>query len=193
MTRGLLTPLSPSEEIALRRVANGSPVIDTQIAGNLCRLALIERTPSGFRLTPLGRQRYDALPKALLLAHRRSLHAVSGYVEGLLEKAQLRVRAPKAEPRRQAPRASAAVAPKEAEESSEGDADDHEALVMDLCELRRWKVQAAAGLEEVRKSLLLHRARDAELCAASRACIETSQLLLSKSTPTLPAWLAAMH
>jgi hypothetical protein len=62
MTRGLLAPLSPHEEIALRRVAYGSPVIDVHVAGVLCRLGLIERTATGFRLTPLGQQRYDALP-----------------------------------------------------------------------------------------------------------------------------------
>ena len=87
-----LTPLSSDEEIALRRIAHGSSVALT-LAARLQDLALIQRTNGGQRLTPLGQQRYDALPKAPLLTRQRSINAVTGYVEGLIEKAQARARA----------------------------------------------------------------------------------------------------
>ena len=91
MTGGLLAPLSPPEEIALRRIAHGSlAVVDAKVASRLVALALIQRTSTGLRLTPLGRLRFDALPKAPLLAQQRSVHAMTGYVEGLIEKAQSR-------------------------------------------------------------------------------------------------------
>src|SRR5262245_11961630 len=94
MTRGLLTPLSPHDELALRRVAHGSAIIDAQVAARLVSLALIEQAGASPRLTPLGRLRYNALPKAPLLTRQRSIHAITGYVEGLIEKAQSRGRTP---------------------------------------------------------------------------------------------------
>src|SRR4051812_28537371 len=66
MTSGLLASLSPPQEIALRRIAHGSFVVDAQAAASLIALALVQRTNNGLRLTPLGRLRYDALPKAPL-------------------------------------------------------------------------------------------------------------------------------
>jgi hypothetical protein len=88
----LPTPLSSHEEIALRRLAHGSNV-DSQMAGRLQDLALIQLTNRGYRLTPLGKIRYDALPKAPLLTGPRSIHAITGYIEDLIEKAQSRARA----------------------------------------------------------------------------------------------------
>lgn len=81
MARGLIAPLSPQQEIALRRIALGSLIVDAQVAAKLVDLALIERTSSGYRLTPLGRLRYNALPKAPLLMRQRSVLAVTDYVE----------------------------------------------------------------------------------------------------------------
>jgi hypothetical protein len=89
--KSALTPLSPDEEIALRRIAHGSNV-GSPAAARLQDLALIQRTKGGYRLTPLGQLRYDALPKATLLTRPRSIHAVTGYVEGLIDKAQSRAR-----------------------------------------------------------------------------------------------------
>ena len=86
-----LTPLSSDEEIALRRIAHGSNV--PPVAARMQDLALIQRTKGGYRLTPLGQLRYDALPKAPLLTRPRSINAVTGYVEGLIDKAQSRARA----------------------------------------------------------------------------------------------------
>ena len=90
--KSVLTPLSSHEEIALRRIAHGSSV-DRPMAARLQSLALIRLTNRGYRLTPLGQQRYDALPKAALLSRLRSIHAVIGYVEGLIDKARFRAQA----------------------------------------------------------------------------------------------------
>jgi hypothetical protein len=87
----VLAPLSPPEKIALRRNAHGSlGVVDPKMASTLLALALIQRTSTVLRLTPLGRLRFDALPKAPLLAQQRSIHAMADYVGGLIEKAQSR-------------------------------------------------------------------------------------------------------
>ena len=60
MTVGLLAPLSPQEEIALRRVALGSFVVDAQAASRLIGMVLLQRTSSGLRLTPLGQRHFNA-------------------------------------------------------------------------------------------------------------------------------------
>jgi hypothetical protein len=61
MERGLLAPLSPIEEKALRRVAHGiskpKHLRDIAIA-RLKRLALVEEQEGRIRLTQLGAQRY---------------------------------------------------------------------------------------------------------------------------------------
>ena len=86
--KSALTPLSSDEEIALRRIAHGLSV-GPPVAARL-DLALIQRTNEGYRLTPLGQLRYEALPKAPLLTRPRSINAVTGYVEGLIDKAKSR-------------------------------------------------------------------------------------------------------
>jgi hypothetical protein len=87
MTRALFKTLKPSEEIALRRVAHGSIVIDARAACRLQALTLIESKSGGLRLTPLGRLRFNALAKAPLLAAVRSTATLADYIEGLLAKA----------------------------------------------------------------------------------------------------------
>jgi len=65
--RGLLAPLSPHEEVTLRRVALGiaSPTdLPTRDVERLKSLVLIEEYPAGLRLTPTGRKRYLALPNS---------------------------------------------------------------------------------------------------------------------------------
>jgi hypothetical protein len=63
--RGLLAPLSPNEEVTLRRVALGIaqpadlPAKDIE---RLKALALVEEHRAGLRLTPVGKKRYLALP-----------------------------------------------------------------------------------------------------------------------------------
>ena len=69
MTRGLLAQLSAHEEIVLRRIALCSGErLDEAHLRRLQHLVLIERHGGAWRLTPLGRQRYDSLAKPLLRA-----------------------------------------------------------------------------------------------------------------------------
>jgi hypothetical protein len=66
MIRGSLAPLSPNEEVTLRRVALGISEPASLSASDIKRLtafALIENSGGGLRLTPAGRKRYRALPK----------------------------------------------------------------------------------------------------------------------------------
>lgn len=65
MKRSLNAPLSPHEEVALRRVAQGmgpTDVLSARATARLTSLELIEVSESGMQLTPIGRQRYSALP-----------------------------------------------------------------------------------------------------------------------------------
>jgi hypothetical protein len=63
--RALHAPLSPNEELTLRRIARSSTAILLPGAVmRLARLSLIEAHGSGYRLTSLGWQRYQALPQA---------------------------------------------------------------------------------------------------------------------------------
>lgn len=64
MARSLNAPLSPHEEVALRRVALGMgprDVLSARAVARLKSLELIEVSESGVRLTPVGQQRYSAL------------------------------------------------------------------------------------------------------------------------------------
>jgi hypothetical protein len=194
MTGGLLAPLSPPEEIALRRIAHGSlAVVDAKVASRLVALALIQRTSTGLRLTPLGRLRFDALPKAPLLAQQRSVHAMTGYVEGLIEKAQSRAIAHAAAASAKTPDA-AAPAPMDLlleprdEQEHRGEFTisppvfyyfDHE----------HWKSRAERALVRSRRAMVEHRKRQVTLCDASRRCIEYSRSLLKESVPARPSWL----
>ncbi len=69
--RGQLVQLSPNEEITLRRVAFGESPERTMRPQDLARLrqlCLIDDGKDGPQLTPGGRQRFDALPRALTLS-----------------------------------------------------------------------------------------------------------------------------
>jgi hypothetical protein len=60
MERGLLAPLSPNEQTALRRVANGISKpkhLRTASIARLKLLALVEERGGRIQLTPLGTQR----------------------------------------------------------------------------------------------------------------------------------------
>lgn len=63
--RGLKVPLSPNEEVTLRRIAIGSPtVLSVADVARLEQLELIEiGVGATWTLTPLGRQRYASLPR----------------------------------------------------------------------------------------------------------------------------------
>ncbi len=61
--RGLLVPLSPNEQTALRRVANGisrPKHLRAASVARLKRLALVEEHEGHIRLTPLGTRRFRA-------------------------------------------------------------------------------------------------------------------------------------
>lgn len=66
MTRGLLAQLSPNEETALRRIAlgRGGERLDDAHVRRLRQLMLIERKGGSWRMTCLGRQRYELLEKS---------------------------------------------------------------------------------------------------------------------------------
>ena len=66
MERGLRAPLSPHEEITLRRVALGiskAKRLPARDVAHLIRLCLIDEKDGRLSLTALGRQRYQGLPK----------------------------------------------------------------------------------------------------------------------------------
>ena len=66
MARGRLAPLSPNEEVTLRRVALGiapAATLSKRDVERLKALLLIEEHDGGLRLRPLGRERYLALAK----------------------------------------------------------------------------------------------------------------------------------
>ena len=198
MTDGLLAPLSPSEEIALRRIAYGSLVaIDGRVASRLLALALILRTSSGMRLTPLGRLRFDALPKAPLLAQQRSIHAMTGYVEGLIERAQSRASALAAaesakKPAAPAPRPMLAPAGLLPETQGEEQGQDELTIcrpVYFYFDCEHWKSCAERALVRSRRAILEHRQRQVSLCDASMRRIESSRSLLKESVPAWPSWL----
>ena len=65
--RGLLAPLSPHEEVTLRRVALGiaQPVdLPAKDIERLKALVLVEDHGASLRLTPVGKKRYLALPNS---------------------------------------------------------------------------------------------------------------------------------
>jgi hypothetical protein len=71
MSRGLLAPLSPNEEVTLRRVALGltkTRDLPRRDLDRLKRLELVETVGKQPVLTALGRQRYGMLPRPVLFA-----------------------------------------------------------------------------------------------------------------------------
>jgi hypothetical protein len=197
MTNGLLAPLSPQQEIALRRVANGSLVVDVQAASSLIALSLLQRTNSGLRLTPLGRLRYDALPKAPLLGHQRSIHAATGYVEGLIEKAQSRAANREAQVASSSPpRPERTPAPAGLLlDAQDGEEDRHELRAQQqvyfFLDSEHWMSRAERNLMRTRQAIMEHRQRQVSLCEASKRRIEFSRSLLKVSIPQRPSWLSA--
>lgn len=71
--RAILIPLSAAEEIALRRIHLGSTEVSPDLIVRLKELALIERAAGGWRLTPLGKRRYNELADAPLRGRAPSL------------------------------------------------------------------------------------------------------------------------
>jgi hypothetical protein len=68
MAHGLRAPLSPNEELTLRRVALGVALAKDLRAGDVLRLlslGLIEDRGDHFDLTALGRERYEHLHEVI--------------------------------------------------------------------------------------------------------------------------------
>lgn len=68
MTRGRSAPLSANEEVTLRRIALGickTSQLSQRDVERLRTICLIEDTGGSLKLTPLGRERYLALPKSV--------------------------------------------------------------------------------------------------------------------------------
>ena len=66
MDRGLVAPLSPNEEIALRSVAYGSVDVSARHVQRLIKLALVTSEKSGLRLTEVGARRLRGLAAAVI-------------------------------------------------------------------------------------------------------------------------------
>jgi hypothetical protein len=90
--RGLLAPLSSNEEVTLRRVAMESTSTHKLAAEHLKRLEqlkLIEAAMRGYRLTPLGRHRYNALPRPAALATDGSLGEIEQILSDVVRSRQI--------------------------------------------------------------------------------------------------------
>lgn len=188
-------PLSPPQEIALRRIAHGSLVVDAQVASRLIALALVERVTGGLRLTPLGLLRFNALPKAPLLGKQRSVHAATGYVEALVEKAQSRAANQDAQ-RKEPPVSPPEPPPIRTDLLLEAHEDECKELpanqpIYFFFDSYEWMSRAEHNLTRMRRAIMEHRERQVRLCDTSNRRIESSRLLLKASVPHRPAWLAA--
>jgi hypothetical protein len=67
MERGLRAPLSPHEEVTLRRIGRGISEAKHLLARDvayLIRLCLVAENDGRLSLTDIGRERYRALPNA---------------------------------------------------------------------------------------------------------------------------------
>lgn len=188
--RGLPVPLSPEQEIVLRRIAHGSLIVDSQAVARLRQLALIEPTSSGYRLSPLGRLHYDALPQAPLLTRSRSIHAVTGYIEGVIEKAQARRRT-----KLPAAGTEAGTAPRPI--LLDADDDDNEdlngALLSSWFDSEHFRSSARIALKKIRRCMKQSEQRQIHLLDASMRRIARSRSLLEQTTPIRPTWLNALH
>jgi hypothetical protein len=87
--RGLLAPLSSHEEVILRRVAMGSTQkLPEQHLKRLEQLKLIVFNGSRYQLTPLGRQRYNSLPRAAALASDGSPGEIEQILSNVIQSKQ---------------------------------------------------------------------------------------------------------
>lgn len=194
MTGGASAPLSPREAIALRRIAHGSLFFDAPAVSRLIALALVQQTSRGVRLTPLGQLRLNALPKSPLLARQRSIQALSGYVEGLIEKAQSQLAnktgsdesSPPSPP---APaRSGTLLSAREKAKSNWGPIHEPINFVFDW---EQWKSVAERRHIRMRRALAEHRQRQVTIFATSNSRIECSRRLLKATVPVIPNWLDA--
>jgi hypothetical protein len=89
MSRSLDAPLSPNEEVTLRRVALGISPMKDLAPRDLMRLkslSLVEVDAGVARLTDFGRQRYSALPRSGAARDLSSYEAMVAAVSERLRK-----------------------------------------------------------------------------------------------------------
>ena len=85
--RGLRAPLSPHEEITLRRIALATAGgLSRAHLGRLQQLGLVEQIAGDWRLTDLGHQRYAALPRPLLWEPHERSDQLSRMMEAVYKK-----------------------------------------------------------------------------------------------------------
>ena len=88
MERSLIAPLSPHEEVTLRRIALGiskASQLPPRDAAHLIRLRLVADNEGRLSLTDIGRERYRALPKVAgmtAVADEGEAAVVANYVLG---------------------------------------------------------------------------------------------------------------
>jgi hypothetical protein len=78
MDRGLRAPLSPHEEVTLRRIVLGistPQLLPTRDVAHLTRLGLVEENDGRLSVTARGRQRYDGLPRPAGLSDQQEFAA----------------------------------------------------------------------------------------------------------------------
>lgn len=83
--RGITAPLSPHEEITLRRVAlgfGGRDHLPEQHVRRLEQLALVEEADGALRLTELGLQRYATLDRPVKWASDTAAQDISRMLSG---------------------------------------------------------------------------------------------------------------
>lgn len=200
MSRGLLAPLSPQEEIVLRRIAHGSTVVDAQAMSRLMSLALVECVNASLRLTPLGRLRFNALPKAPLLARPRSVQVASDYVAGVIEKAQSMATGKSAPlatarlDRKMAPPRAAGAHDDARDGGTPSEDEDALSLPVDLfSDMPHWRSRAERNIAKLRQGIVEDRRRHEKLREESRRCIDVSRSLLRQTVPVTPAWMIALQ
>jgi hypothetical protein len=74
MEGGLIAPLSPHEEVTLRRIALGiskASQLPQRDVAHLIRLCLVADNEGRLSLTDIGRERYRALPESFRHDSRR--------------------------------------------------------------------------------------------------------------------------
>jgi hypothetical protein len=87
--RGMLTPLSPHEEVTLRRIVMGSIYkLSAHHLKRLEQLKLIASNGGGYELTPLGRQRYNGLPRPAGLASDGSPREIEQILSNVIRSRQ---------------------------------------------------------------------------------------------------------
>jgi hypothetical protein len=86
--KGLLAPLSSNEEVTLRRVAMGATPphrLPAQHLKHLEQLKLVEVAKGDYQLTPLGRQRYNGLPRPAGLSNDGSPRQIEQILSNLIQ------------------------------------------------------------------------------------------------------------